>query len=153
VRSLLHIVDAETGVREPERILVGAVRLPSITYPTPDKRAGYIKRLEEISIPGVQNVAVASALPASGGRMTGIEIEDVQPRSDGRDYVQLITISPVYFSVTGVTMVAGRAFSADDHLSSPLVAMVNESFAAKFLAGREPIGLRIRFDGAGTSNE
>jgi putative ABC transport system permease protein len=153
VRSLLHIVGAETGVRGPERILVGAIRLPSITYPTPEKRAGYIKRLEAISITGVGNVAVASALPASGGRMTGIDIEGVQPRSDGRDYAQLIAISPAYFRVTGVTTVAGRAFSAEDRMSSPLVAMVNESFAAKFLAGREPIGLRVRFEGAGMSSE
>ena len=153
VRSLQNIVGAETGVREPERILVGAIRLPSITYPTRAKRAAYIRQLEGISVPGVENVAVASALPASGGRMTGFDIEGAPPRSDGGDYAQLIAISPAYFSVTGVTPVAGRTFSADDRMSSPLVAMVNESFAAKFLAGREPIGLRVRFEGVATSRE
>jgi putative ABC transport system permease protein len=153
VRSLLNIVGAETGVRAPERILVGTVRLPSITYPTPGKRTAYIKRLEGISIPGVQDVAVATALPASGGRMTGIDVEGMPSRSDGRDYAQLIAISPAYFKVIGVTTVAGRAFSADDRMSSPLVAMVNESFVAKYLPGREPIGLRIRFAGTGMSSE
>jgi putative ABC transport system permease protein len=152
VRSLLNIVGADTGVREPERILVGAVRLPSISYPTPEKRSAYIRRLEGISIPGVQEVAVASALPASGGRMTGFDVEGLPPRSDGRDYAQLIAISAAYFNVTGVTTVAGRPFSADDRASSPLVVMVNQSFATKFLAGRDAIGLRVRFEGSGTSS-
>ena len=39
VRSLLTVVRAESGVADPQRLLVGSLRLPSITYPS--ARSGF----------------------------------------------------------------------------------------------------------------
>src|SRR6266576_1264296 len=41
----------------------------------------------------------------------------------------------------------GRDFSKTDDADSPRVAIVNETFAKRLLAGREPIGSRFNFDG------
>jgi predicted permease len=41
----------------------------------------------------------------------------------------------------------GRDFSEADDANSPRVAIVNETFAKRLLAGREPIGSRFNFDG------
>jgi predicted permease len=41
VRSFANIVRADSGVAEPESILVGQVRLPSVSFPTPELRRAY----------------------------------------------------------------------------------------------------------------
>jgi len=46
VRSLFTIVHADSGVAEPQRILVGALHLPSATYPSPESRLQYFERLQ-----------------------------------------------------------------------------------------------------------
>src|SRR5262249_19217596 len=46
VRSLLKIVNAETGVRDPGHLLVGSLRLPSNAYATPATRLAYFGRIE-----------------------------------------------------------------------------------------------------------
>ena len=46
MRSFVNIVGADSGVREPERVLAGQVRLPSVNFPTPELRRAYFDRLE-----------------------------------------------------------------------------------------------------------
>jgi predicted permease len=52
-------------------------------------------------------------------------------------------IAPNYFDVLGVDMLAGRAFHAGDAAAGHVV-IVNQSFVADVLDGRNPIGRRIR---------
>ena len=56
VRSLLNVVNAETGVRDPGHVLVGALRFPSDKSLSADTQFGYFNRLEARlrSIPGVE---------------------------------------------------------------------------------------------------
>ncbi len=61
---------------------------------------------------------------------------DQQPNAD----FQLIT--PDYFRALGITLVAGRAFSASDRADSPAVLIVNQALVDKYFAGRDPIGKR-----------
>jgi MacB-like protein/FtsX-like permease family protein len=67
VRSFVTIVSAETGVRDPDRILVGSMRLPSDKYPTPAARLGYFEQVERQlkTVPGTEAEAVASTLPVN----------------------------------------------------------------------------------------
>ena len=46
VRSLMNVVSANTGVRDPENVLVGLLSLPSEKYPSPATSLGYIDRFE-----------------------------------------------------------------------------------------------------------
>ena len=43
----------------------------------------------------------------------------------------------------GVTLIAGRDFSGDDRQGTPLVAIVNRSFARRYLADRDPLTVRF----------
>jgi len=53
-------------------------------------------------------------------------------------------ITPDWFATYGTRLVAGRDFDERDRLSSPPVAMVNETFVRRFLQGANPLGRRIR---------
>ncbi|PYQ48798.1 MAG: hypothetical protein DMF78_20350, partial [Acidobacteria bacterium] len=56
-----------------------------------------------------------------------------------KDYPNFNRVSPGYFKTLRTPLVAGREFDERDDASSPVVAIVNESFARKFLAGSDPL--------------
>ena len=53
------------------------------------------------------------------------------------------SVSPGYFDALGMHILRGRGFSVKDDSKSPLVAVVNASFAKRYFQGRDPIGRHI----------
>ena len=53
------------------------------------------------------------------------------------------TVSPGFFKTMGIRLLAGRDFSPDDRPSSAPVAIVNRTFAQKYLTGRDPFTARF----------
>lgn len=49
-----------------------------------------------------------------------------------------------YFSTMEIPFLRGRAFSAQDTAQSPVVAIVNQTFADKYFAGKEVLGQHVR---------
>jgi putative ABC transport system permease protein len=146
VRSFVKIVSADTGVRDAEHVLVGRLRLPSDTYPSPATRVAYFDRLDAqlLTIPGVEQTSVANVLPAHGVNQRTFEIEG-RPRAPGtEEAVQFLTIGSGYFTVVGAPAVSGRDFTDHDRIATPRVAIVNESFVATYWSGEEPTGKRLR---------
>src|ERR1700686_4773702 len=86
VRSFVKIVSADTGVRDAEHVLVGRLRLPSDTYPSPATRVAYFDRLDAqlLTIPGVEQTSVANVLPAHGVNQRTFESEG-RPRAPGTE--------------------------------------------------------------------
>ena len=146
VRSFVKIVGADTGVRDPEKILVGMIRVPSDKYSNADRRHKYFTGLEEQlrSIPGIENAAMANVLPVSNSFLRSMEMEGRPGAADGEGSVAFVRVAPDYFDVVGAPVILGRGLNEGDHAASPPVAVVNESFAARFLPDQQPIGRRIR---------
>lgn len=95
---------------------------------------------------GVEAVAHSRMIPLQGGgmglgwvRLPGAD-EALQRRVNDSDWD---VVSPGYFSVLQMPIVAGRAFTADDRDGRPLVAIVNESFARAAWPGQSAIGQRF----------
>ena len=146
VRSFVAIVSANTGVRDPEHILVGSLRLPSDKYSTPPARLGYFDRLEEQlrTIPGLEQEAVASTLPVGFGNLRTFEIEGRPGAQELGESAVFLSAGPDYFLLLGASPVSGRDFDDRDRAAALPVAVVNESFAATFWPGEQPLGKRIR---------
>ena len=51
-----------------------------------------------------------------------------------------ITITPDYFRTVGAAVISGRDFNDFDRASTPPVALVNELFRTRTLAGGQPVG-------------
>ncbi|MCU1384119.1 MAG: hypothetical protein JWL71_2816 [Acidobacteria bacterium] len=148
VRSFITIVGADTGVRDPDRILVGTMRLPSDKYATPAARLGYFEQVEQQlkTVSGTEEAAVATTLPvkSQGLRTVDIEVES-QPRlGDEHEWVQSLRASSGYFKVVGASPLSGRAFIDGDRATGLPVAIVNQSFAARYWPGEQPVGKRLR---------
>lgn len=146
VRSFDKIIRADTGVPDPEHIVLGLLRLPLDKYPSPETRVAYFDRLlaEVRTLPGVDAVSVAAAFPSRVVNRRSFEIEGEPPAHPGGVFTQFLTAGPDYLSVMGTRPIAGRAFDDRDQASSLLVTVVNQSFADTFWPHQEVIGRRLR---------
>jgi predicted permease len=96
-------------------------------------------------LPGVQNVSLAFRSPlgylndSSLIYLPGRPSDEDQPPLAGRN-----SISGDYFETLQIPIVSGRSFRESDTAAAPLVAIVNETFAARFFPGQDPTGQRFR---------
>src|SRR5258705_12239497 len=55
-------------------------------------------------------------------------------------------VTPEYFRTFGIQMDKGRAFTRDDRAGGVHVAVVNQTFAKKYLAGLDPLTQRLKIE-------
>jgi hypothetical protein len=80
----------------------------------------------------------------SGGNSTDtIEVEGYTPKGDTDRGSATDTVGPAYFSTLGVPILRGREILEQDGATGPRVCVINDAFAQRFFAGRNPIGMRI----------
>ena len=102
------------------------------------------------AIPGVLAVTPVGNVPFSGAGIDGVPALDGQTPADAskNPFVSMEAVESNYFATLGISLVAGRAFTDTDRGDAPHVAIVNQSFAARFWPGQSAIGKRIQ-DGGG----
>lgn len=146
VRSFVELVNTPLGIRSQGVVASAATKLPEKTLDTVASRAAVQQRLlaSVQLLPGVQAAALSIQYP----------LGDVTARTStwilGRNYppgsepnAASNTVTPAYFQVFGIPLLRGRSFTPADTTNSELVAIVNEAFVNKYLAGTSPIGTRI----------
>ena len=109
----------------------------------------YERLLERVrSLPMVEAATYARNVPLD----YNVDFDDViiegRPAEPGQESVQIMdsVVEPDYFATLETPIVSGRAFSDRDTGASPRVAIVNETMAARYWPGRDPIGKRFRLD-------
>jgi putative ABC transport system permease protein len=95
------------------------------------------------AIPGVRGAAVVNGVPIERGLNLGVEVLD-GPAPPQKRYVEWRYASADYFSVMGIPIVAGRAFTEGDRAGAPPIAVVNEAFVRLYLKGTTGLGYHIR---------
>jgi putative ABC transport system permease protein len=91
----------------------------------------------------VRSASAASQFPPLSTFESQFRVEgaDVPP---GTLPNALITVAtPKHFETLAVPLRQGRAFTLDDRLEAPRVAIVNQTFASRYLQGEEALGRRI----------
>src|SRR5581483_9621774 len=156
LRTLSNLRNLGPGF-SPER-LVGFNLDPSLNGYSAERAKIFYKRLvDEIgSMPGVTSVGLASLRILDGDNWdSSVTVEGYTAKPGQTPEPYMNSISPNYFSTLGVPILAGRDFTikdvtiekhgpdADDW--SPATIMINDSFAKKYFAGRNPVGLHIGF--------
>src|SRR5207253_8501813 len=56
-------------------------------------------------------------------------------------------VGPGYFGAAGVALRRGRGITREDDAESEPAAVLNETFAARFWPGEDPLGRRVQVDG------
>jgi len=147
VRSLMNVVSADTGVGDPEHVLVGFLSWPSGKFPSPAAALGYVDRFEAKvrTIPGIVDESVASNIPVNFGTQRAFEIEGRPNPPEGGEAVQFLRVGPDYFRVVEAPAISGRDFNDGDRTATLPVAIVNQSFAARYWPREQPLGKRLRY--------
>jgi putative ABC transport system permease protein len=110
--------------------------------------------LEKVAaLPGVQAVAVSSALPFHDNQValpSPIKISDRPAGPPGNEPIALmIKTSEGYFRALGVPLLQGRLFDQRDRGNAPPVVLVNETMARRLWPAETPLGRTISFAAAG----
>ncbi|HYL78904.1 MAG TPA: ABC transporter permease [Bryobacteraceae bacterium] len=100
-------------------------------------------------LPGVESAVFARVTPFSyRGYSSGpIVVEGYQPAPDEQPSVEYNEVGPAYFSTLGIPLVSGREFTRGDNENAPLVTVVNQTFAAHYWPGQDPVGKRLQLKG------
>ena len=98
------------------------------------------------SVPGVSHACAMSYLPLEGLHFPmHFTVAGEAPYADEslRPSADLQMVTPGYFQTFGIRVLRGRAFTDADNTSSFRVAMVNDTFASRFLEGVDPLQQRV----------
>jgi predicted permease len=105
-----------------------------------------LRRLE--ALPGVQAASLCWIAPiAGGGTMRNVSVAGPGASSEPMRNVHINWVSPNYFAALRTPILSGRDFRWSDSLSSPAVAIVNQTLARRYFPGGDPIGRQIALDG------
>ena len=146
IRSVVRLSRVGVGFN-PDRVLTFRLSLDGGRYSAPAARATFAARLMERldAAPGVSEAALNSLLPFAGGRgADGVEIEGHPSAPGSMQIADQRHVTPGYFRATAIPLVRGRLFTAADDARGEPVVVVNQTMAASFFPGANPIGQRIR---------
>jgi len=147
IRSFLAAQEEFAGLRT-EQVLHARVNLPTRRYTTPDARRQFFDTLmpRMASLPGAQSVALVSVPPGAGSSTERFEISGQSiPEHERRPVASVISASPGYFGLLGVSLTQGRDFKEDDGLPGKESIIISQEFARKYFPGADPIGRQVRF--------
>jgi putative ABC transport system permease protein len=148
VRTLQRLYAVNPGFQA-KNVLTMAVSLPPAKYPEtqPAKAAFFYRDLTQRlkAIPGVRLAAAGTAVPLAGGVWGKYFTVDDHPAARLADVplIQYRQITPDYFRALGIPLRSGRYFEEEDVADRPLVAIINEAAARRFLPDENPIGKRV----------
>lgn len=142
VRSFARLQDVEPGF-DPRNVLTMRITLPAEKYRGAAINDFFERLLERLATtPGVREASVASQFPPQGPFSTPFRLETAAAAGETMPMAQVTTASATHFATLGVPLVAGRGFAVTDRRDAPLVAIVNRTFAARFLGGAA-LGRRV----------
>ncbi len=131
-------------------VLDTAVNLVSAGYDAPRAQTFQDELLDRVkALPGVESATFARMTPLSYGSYssTPVAVDGYQPPPEEQPIVEYNEVGPDYFTTLGIPLVSGRQFTRADDERAALVAVVNETMAAKYWPGRNPIGERLQVKG------
>jgi predicted permease len=129
-----------------KEVFTARVGLFEADYPDAGARRRFYRDLRErlSGRPGVEAVALTTSLPVWGTERSRFEIEGVAYASpEQRPRAGVVRVSPGYLAAFGLPLRAGRDILTTDASDALPVALVSQSFAARYLAG-DAVGQRFR---------
>jgi predicted permease len=148
LRSLSGLENTPAGF-DHRHVTVGRLFLATNNYSAAEEQQ-FSRQLQEhlLAAPGVTGAAYSDSIPLGFGlgKWNDIVVEGYAARRGENLAVHHASVSPGYFDVLRVPLLAGRDFRPEDDVDAPRVMIVNESFARRFFDGR-PVGRHVGVNG------
>jgi len=150
LRSVSRVLDTSPGL-EVADLLTVELSLPSARYPeTPERTLFFTALLDRVrALPGVASAATSYVVPMGpGGWQNAFHAEGMPPEEGGQyTFAEVSSVSTDYFRTMSIPLTVGRDFTRQDDEEAPPVAIVDETFAARYWPGEEPVGKRFKWGG------
>jgi macrolide transport system ATP-binding/permease protein len=134
LKSFINAQKVDLGFNPDHLLLVSTD--PSMRGYSLDKAQQFELQLlqQTANLPGVKSVSVASSVPFLSGASWDIAI-DGYTNPSGERFVDLATnqVAPGYFKTMQIPLLRGREFTDHDNNTAPLVSIVNETLARRFI--------------------
>jgi predicted permease len=145
VRTLMNYEHHDFGFRQTHLLTFG-VDPTRAGYKGERLMNFYSQLLDRVrALPGVRSATIAEYAPFSGwSNNSDIAILGA-PRKSGNAHLRYQVVGSHFFSTMGIPVVLGRGIKASDTVSSPQVAVVDETFVKQFLPNENPIGQKFYF--------
>jgi putative ABC transport system permease protein len=145
MKSLIHLEGIDLGFR-PQGVLTAMITLSPERYPTVSRQTAFALQVVEhlASQPGVTAASVSTGWPGRGVGLYPFSVVGGSPPTQDRPSLARVTfVSRDYFRTMGIALQRGREIlPSDDRRAVPIV-VIDDDFARRFFAGRDPIGRRL----------
>ena len=143
---MLYLLRQNPGFSTDHRI---TMRLdPSLAGYSPAQTEQFYRVLTDraAALPGVRTVGLTGILPMIPGFTAVAVAPEGFALAPGQESMTIASssVDRQYFDALGIGIVSGRGFLSTDTADSPWVAVVDQTFASRYL-GSNPIGKRLRF--------
>jgi len=148
-RSFMETRDSDPGFRR-DGVLLAAYDLSGRRVDAAAARSFASRVLDRLrAVPALDGVAIASSVPLDiHGMPTRVFTLEGRAREDGMpDEALANTVTPGYFNVMAIPLVAGTDFVSLDDTAAPPQAVVNEEFVRRYLDRAQPLGRRVELGG------
>src|SRR5213080_4260337 len=149
LKSFWHAQNAPLGF-DPHGVVNFEISLPDAKYKTNEQKdAFWTQLLQRIqNLPGVEAAAISANSPFDDNEWdSGFHVTGTPPVPLGqKPPAEISAVSPDYFRVMGMPILRGRGFGPEDLPSEKghsRSIIIDESFAQKYFAGKDPIGQHI----------
>jgi len=146
VRTLIALDRAPMGF-DAHDVLTMRVAISPARYPDERPLDFYREALTRLrALPGIESAAVAASLPMIGSPRGGTTFHELgapeRPAND-RPSTVVRMVAPGYFRTLRIPVLRGREFTDADNANPMTGFVVNETFAARYLSGRDPLATSI----------
>ena len=147
IHSFWNLTRVDLGVRT-DHVLTFFLPVPDQRSKDPAQITSYYREIlaRVAAVPGVEHVSAQTGMPLYGagfGMPFTIVGGPAYADRSQRPTSGFGMVTPDYFSTFGIRLVKGRLLNDGDTANSMKVAVVNESFVKKWLAGKDPLRTQI----------
>ena len=150
IRTFAQLQRVDLGF-DPERLLSFSVQLPSASYPRIERQAAFHRQvLERLrSLPGVEQVSLASAPPFAGTpparALITVEGEGAWgPEQGERHRVEVNYADSSFWAALKIPFIEGRTFDVNEQATQVQAVVINASLRDRFFPGRSAVGKRLK---------
>jgi predicted permease len=131
----------DTGFNK-ENVLLFGIDPPSVGYKEDLRVVSLYQQIEQrvSALPGVRAASISFFTFDQGEWTNWVSVTGRTPTPEDDMAASHNVVGPGYFATMEIPLLLGRVFGPQDTANSPKVAVINETFARRYLPGGSPIG-------------
>jgi putative ABC transport system permease protein len=145
LRSFTNVRSVEVGF-DPVGVVTASLTAPPADAKEPSRTVQFFQRVTEriAALPGVDTVAVSSAVPLISNESSPFRVEGVEyaTRQDF-PYAEQPKVTSGYFRAMNIRLLNGRDFSESDVAGGEPVAIVSQGLADRYWPAGQALGKRV----------